>query len=48
MGDRVGVELLYNSVKTVEFDGELQTVGDGDRRDVVGKTTPGRGAPREP
>ena len=27
---------------------QLQTVGGGDRRDVVGKATPGRGVPREP
>ena len=47
VGDRVGVELLYNSVKT-----EVKTVrvrvGDGDRRDVVEKATPGRRVPREP
>ena len=41
--DRVGVELLYSSVKT-----EFKTVGDGGRRDVVGKATSGRGGPREP
>ena len=31
-------------ITPVEFDGpvELQTVGEGDRRDVVGKATPGR------
>ena len=41
VGDRVDVELLYNSVKT-----EVKTVpvrvGVGGRRDVVGKATPGR------
>ena len=38
VGDWVGVELLYNSVKT-----EVRSVGDGVRRyDVVGKATPGR------
>ena len=40
VGDWVGVELLYNSVKT-----RSQTVGDL-RRDVVGKATPGRRGPR--
>ena len=40
------VELLYNSVKT-----EVRVpvrVGGGDRRDVVGKATPGRRGPQEP
>ena len=42
MGDRVGVELLYNAVKAEFKPVELQTVGDGDRRNVVGKATSGR------
>ena len=49
----MGVELLYNSVKT-EIKREVKTarvpvrVGVGDGRDVVGKVTPGRRGPREP
>ena len=40
---RVGVELLYNSVKTeVKRVGVPVRVGEGDIRDVVGKATPGR------
>ena len=44
VGDWVGVELLYNSVKAGS-----QTVGDQRRRrqDVVGKATPGRRGPRD-
>ena len=47
MGDRVGVELLYNTIKT-EVKAVAVRAGDGDRRAVVGKATPGRGGPREP
>ena len=39
VGDRVGVELLYNSVKTEVRQLEI---GQSYRRDVVGKATPGR------
>ena len=51
MGDRVGAELLYNSVKTevkaVEFEMQLQ-LERSYRRDKVGKATPSRGGSREP
>ena len=51
MGDRVGFELLNNSVKT-----EVKTVavpvpkrvGDGDGQDLVGKAPFGRRGPRDP
>ena len=49
VGDRVGVGLLYNSVKT-EVKLVPVRVGDGDKRVVVGKDTSGRrglGAPDE-
>ena len=45
VGDRVDVELLYNSVKTEVRQLEI---GRSYRRDVVGKATPGRRGPREP
>ena len=41
----MGVELLYNSV---EFEPSGSSIGDRDRRDVVGKTTLGQRGPREP
>ena len=46
----MGVELLYNSeVKTVELSSmdSCSTVGDGDRRDMVRKATPGQRGPWE-
>ena len=45
VGDRVCVELLYNSVKTEVSQLEI---GRSYRRDVVGKATPSRRGPREP
>ena len=43
----MGVELLYNSVKT-EVKGQFQLDLEKERRVVVGKATPGQGGPREP
>ena len=43
----MGVELLYNSVKT-EVKAVPVRVGEGDRQDVVGKATSGRRGPWEP
>ena len=45
VGDQVGVELLYNSVKTEVRQLEIRR---SYRRDVVGKATPGRRGSREP
>ena len=56
MGDRVGVELLYNPVKKVQFELQLSLSYRQScsyrwrrsyRRDVVRKATPGRRVPRE-
>ena len=47
VGDRVSVELLYNSVKTEIR--QLESSWSGSyRRDVVGKATPGRRGSRGP
>ena len=46
VGDWVGVELLYNSVKTEVRQLELEL--ELERRDMVGKATPGRRGPWSP
>ena len=46
MGDRVGVELLFNSVE-LSAKAVASRSPDSQRPDVVGKATPNRGGPRK-